>query len=50
LPRARNRLHQQPRRTRQLPWFDNHKRLRELVAELEEISLAIAEKDPRWNR
>jgi uncharacterized protein YjiS (DUF1127 family) len=32
------------------PWFDNHKRLRELVAELEEISLAIAESDPRWNR
>ena len=32
------------------PWFDNHKRLRELVAELEEISLAIAENDPRWNR
>jgi hypothetical protein len=28
------------------PWFDNHKRLRELVAELEEISLAIAEADP----
>jgi hypothetical protein len=32
------------------PWFDNHKRLRELVAELEEIGLAIAENDPRWNR
>ena len=32
------------------PWFDNHKRLRELVAELEEISLAITENDPRWNR
>ena len=32
------------------PWFDNHKRLRELVAELEEISLAIAEADPRWKR
>jgi hypothetical protein len=32
------------------PWFDNHKRLRELVAELEELSLAIAENDPRWNR
>jgi hypothetical protein len=27
------------------PWFDTHKRLRELVAELEEISLAIAEAD-----
>jgi hypothetical protein len=28
------------------PWFDNHKRLRELIAELEELSLAIAENDP----
>jgi len=32
------------------PWFDSHRRLRELVAELEELSLAIAEADPRWNR
>jgi hypothetical protein len=32
------------------PWFDNHRRLRELVAELENLSLAIAEADPRWNR
>ena len=32
------------------PWFDNHKRLRELVTELEELSLAITEADPRWNR
>ena len=32
------------------PWFDNHKRLRELIAELEELSLAIAENDPRWDR
>jgi len=32
------------------PWFDNHRRLRELVTELEELSLAIAEADPRWNR
>jgi hypothetical protein len=32
------------------PWFDNHRRLRELVSELEELSLAIAEADPRWNR
>jgi hypothetical protein len=31
-------------------WFDNHRRLRELVAELEELGLAIAESDPRWNR
>ncbi len=32
------------------PWFDNHRRLRELIAELEELSLAIAEADARWNR
>jgi hypothetical protein len=32
------------------PWFDNHKRLRELIAELEALSLDIAESDPRWNR
>jgi Family of unknown function (DUF6788) len=32
------------------PWFDNHKRLRELVAELEQLSLDIAGNDPRWNR
>ena len=32
------------------PWFDNHRRLRELVAELEELSLDIAENDSRWNR
>jgi hypothetical protein len=32
------------------PWFDNHRRLRELVAELEELSLDITENDPRWNR
>ena len=32
------------------PWFANHRRLRELIAELEELSLAIAEADPRWNR
>ena len=32
------------------PWFDNHRRLRELVAELEALSLAIAETDPRWKR
>ena len=32
------------------PWFDNHRRLRELIAELEELSLAIADADPRWNR
>ena len=32
------------------PWFESHRRLRELIAELEELSLAIAEADPRWNR
>jgi hypothetical protein len=32
------------------PWFDSHRRLRELITELEELSLAIAENDPRWNR
>jgi uncharacterized protein YjiS (DUF1127 family) len=32
------------------PWFDNHKRLRELIADLEALSLEIAESDPRWNR
>ena len=31
-------------------WFDNHRRLRELIAELEALSLDIAEADPRWNR
>src|SRR5690348_18435976 len=28
------------------PWFDNHRRLRELIAELEALSLAIAEGRP----
>ena len=32
------------------PWFDNHKRIRELLAELEELSLDITENDHRWNR
>ena len=32
------------------PWFDNHRRLRELITELEALSLAIAEADPRWTR
>ena len=31
-------------------WFDNHRRLREPITELENLSLAIAEADPRWNR
>ncbi len=29
------------------PWFDNHRRLRELITELEALSLAIAENAPR---
>jgi hypothetical protein len=32
------------------PCFGTHTRLRELIAELEELSLAIAENDPRRNR
>jgi hypothetical protein len=32
------------------PWFDNHRRLRELITELEQLSLGIAEADLRWNR
>ena len=32
------------------PWFDNHRRIRDLLAELEALSLEIAEADPRWNR
>ena len=32
------------------PWFDNHRRLRELITELEALSLDIADNDPRWNR
>jgi hypothetical protein len=29
-------------------YFENHKRLKELVRELEDLSLAIVEQDPRW--
>ena len=29
-------------------WFDNQRRLRALLAELEQLSLAIVEADPRW--
>ena len=32
------------------PWFDNQRRLRELIAELETLSQEIADSDPRWNR
>ena len=31
-------------------WFDNQRRLRALIAELETLSLAITEADPRWRR
>jgi hypothetical protein len=30
------------------PLFDNHRRLKALVRELEELSVAIVERDPRW--
>ena len=30
------------------PLFDNHRRLKALVHELEELSVAIVERDPRW--
>ena len=32
------------------PWFDNQRRLRELIAELETLRQEIADSDPRWNR
>jgi hypothetical protein len=32
------------------PWFDNQRRLRSLVAELETLSQEIADNDPRWDR
>ena len=31
-------------------FFDDHRRLKELVHELEELSLSIVESDPRWKR
>jgi hypothetical protein len=31
-------------------WFDNQHRLRQLIGQLEELSLAIVEADPRWNK
>jgi hypothetical protein len=30
--------------------FDNHRRLKELLHELEELSLSFVEADPRWKR
>ncbi len=32
------------------PWFDNQRRLRSLIAELETLSQEIAGNDPRWER
>lgn len=32
------------------PLFDNHRRLKALVRELEELSVAIVERDPLWNK
>ena len=32
------------------PWFDNARRLRELIAELEALSLRAAEQTEHWNR
>ena len=29
-------------------WFDNERTLRQLVHELEELSMAVADEDPRW--
>ena len=31
-------------------WFDNQRRLRQLIGQLEALSLAIVEADPRWNQ
>jgi hypothetical protein len=30
--------------------FDNHRRVKQLLHELEELSLAIIERDPRWHQ
>lgn len=32
------------------PFFDHASRLRALVEQLEELTLALVESDPRWNR
>ena len=32
------------------PWFDNQRRLRDLITELETLSQQIAGNDPRWDR
>ena len=50
MPLDQGRSRRAERDSRRGPWFDNHRRLRELITELEALSLAIAENDPRWNR
>jgi hypothetical protein len=32
------------------PWFDNSRRLRALITELEDLSLRMLDDDPRWGR
>jgi len=32
------------------PFFDNHRRLKALMRELEELTLAAVESDPRWEQ
>jgi hypothetical protein len=32
------------------PWFDNERKARALMAELEQISLMVVDEDPRWHR
>jgi hypothetical protein len=32
------------------PWFDNQRRLKALITELETLSQEIADADPRWDR
>lgn len=32
------------------PWFDNQRRLRALISELETLSLNVIDGDPRWQR
>jgi hypothetical protein len=32
------------------PWFDNQRRLRDLITDLETLSQEIADNDPRWHR
>jgi len=32
------------------PWLDNQRKLRALITELEALSLAITDTDPRWQR